>query len=93
MGTRAIVNRIRKIKELEAEIEKFNKEVEELKDEIKREMETQGLNEIEADCYKIRWTVVTTNRFDSKGFKAVMPELYSKFIKTTENRRFSISLN
>ena len=91
MGTRAIANRIRKIKELEAEIEKLNKEVEKLKEEVKQEMETQGLNEIEAGDFKVRWTVVTTNRFDSKGFKAVMPELYSKFVKTTESRRFSIA--
>ena len=43
------------------------------------------------DIFKIRWTKVTSHRFDSTSFKKAMPELYGQFTKQTESRRFSIA--
>ena len=37
------------------------------------------------DIFKIRWTKVTSHRFDSTSFKKAMPELYGQFTKQTES--------
>lgn len=47
--------------------------------------------EMTVDVYKIRWTKVTSSRFDTTSFKKAMPELYGQFTKTSESRRFSIA--
>ena len=43
------------------------------------------------DVYKVRWTHVTSTRFDSTAFKKAMPELHKQFSKTTESRRFTVA--
>ena len=40
--------------------------------------------------YTVRWTDVTTKRFDSKKFKAAHPELYEQFLRESHSRRFGI---
>lgn len=40
--------------------------------------------------YRISWTSVTTNRFDSKRFKAEQEELYKAYTKETTSRRFCV---
>ena len=82
--------KIEQLKELEAIIREAEKEVEALKDEIKAEMTKQNTEEMNAGRYTVRWTSVVTDRFDSKALKAEMAELYNRYVKTTESRRFSI---
>lgn len=52
---------------------------------------TMSTNEMTVDVYKIRWTKVLSNRFDSSAFKKAMPELHAQFTKQTESRRFTIA--
>ena len=47
--------------------------------------------ELEAGQYIIRWTSVTSNRFDSATFKKVLPEVYKAYLKKVNSKRFSIS--
>ena len=82
--------KIEQLKELEAIIREAEKEVEALKDEIKAEMTKQNTEEMNAGRYTVSWTSVVTDRFDSKALKAEMAELYNRYVKTTESRRFSI---
>lgn len=35
-------------------------------------------------------TTVTASRFDSKGFKAVYPELYTEYSRESQYKRFSV---
>lgn len=90
MSTVDMVSKIEQLKELEALVREAEKEVESLKDEIKAEMTKQNTEELEAGRYIVRWTNVITERFDSKALKNEMGELYNRFVKTTESRRFSI---
>ena len=53
--------------------------------------EPKGAKKMTVDIFKIRWTKVTSHRFDSTSFKKAMPELYGQFTKQTESRRFSIA--
>jgi predicted phage-related endonuclease len=90
MSTVDVVSKIEELKELEALIREAEKEAEALKDEIKAEMTKRNTEELEAGRYVVRWTSVTTDRFDSKAFKAEMADVYGRYVRTTESRRFSI---
>jgi predicted phage-related endonuclease len=90
MSTVDIVSKIEQLKELEALVREAEKEVEALKDEIKAEMYMRDTEEMNVGRYVVRWTNVVTDRFDSKSFKKDMAELYGRYVKQTESRRFSI---
>lgn len=91
MSANEMTAKVRELKELKAMADELAAEITTLEDEIKAEMTARNTDEMTVDVFKIRWTRVTSTRFDSTGFKKAMPELYGKFTKTTESRRFSIA--
>lgn len=91
MGTRALNNRVEKIKELERQKAELEKAIEELKAEIKAEMESKDIKELNTGLYVIRFKEVITNRFDSKTFKIDHTELYNEYLKAAVSKRFSIA--
>lgn len=91
MSTSELTNKIRELKELKAMAEEIAAEITTIEDAIKAEMTARETEEMMIDVYKIRWTRIKSNRFDSTAFKKAMPELAEKFTKTTETRRFSIA--
>lgn len=91
MGTRALNNRIEKIKELEKQKAELEKQIDSIKAEIKEEMENENINELDTGLYIIRFKDVTTNRFDSKAFKIDHIDLYNAYLKASVSKRFSIA--
>lgn len=91
MSTNELTNKIRELKELRAMAEEIAAEITTIEDAIKAEMTARETEEMMIDVYKIRWTRVKSNRFDSTAFRKAMPELAEKFTRTTETRRFSIA--
>ena len=91
MTNNEIQAKARELRELKAMAEELTAEITAIEDVIKAEMTARCVEEVIAGEYKIRWTTVTSNRFDGTTFKKVMPELYSQFTKTTESRRFSVA--
>lgn len=91
MSTNELTSKIRELKELKAMAEEIAAEITTIEDAIKAEMTARETEEMMIDVYKIRWTKVKSNRFDSTAFKKAMPELAEKFTKTTEARRFSVA--
>ena len=91
MTERMIVNRVRKLKELEAQQKEIEEQIEALKAEIKVDMQRKDLEEQKAGDYMVRFTTVISNRFDGKAFKADHAKLYDQYMRTTESRRFSIA--
>lgn len=91
MGTRALNNRVKKNKELERQKAELEKAIEELKAEIKAEMESKDVKELNTGLYVIRFKEVITNRFDSKTFKMDYTELYNEYLKAAVSKRFSIA--
>ena len=67
MTTRQIENRIKKIEELEAQKKALEEQISSLKAEVQEEMADQ--ESIETAHYLVRWTKLTSERFDSKTFK------------------------
>ncbi len=83
--------KVRELKELKAMAEELAQEITAIEDEIKAELTARNAEEMTVDVYKIRWTRVTSSRFDTTSFKKAMPDLYGQFTKTSESRRFSIA--
>ena len=87
MTKRMIVNRVRKLDELNAKKKELENEINALKEEIQTEM---GENEeYDAGEYLLKFTKVITNRFDSASFKKTNEDVYNNYIKQTHSRRFT----
>lgn len=90
MTERQIANRVKKIKELEEQLNTISGQIDALKSEIQGEM--KELEHLTACGYVVNWVKVTTNRLDTTRIKKELPEIYSKYIKESHSRRFSISV-
>ena len=54
-------------------------------------MTEQNVSELQVDVFKIRWTTVVSNRFDTSAFKKVYMDLYNQFTKQSKTKRFTIA--
>ena len=91
MSSVEIITRIEQLKEWEALAAEAAAEIEALKDSIKKEMDTRGVEEIQAGQYIARFTTVLSSRFDSTTFKREHGDMYRMYTKQTTSRRFSIA--
>lgn len=91
MSTNEMTAKVRELKELKALAEELAQEITAIEDAIKAELTARNAEEMTVDVYKIRWTRVTSSRFDTTSFKKAMPELYGQFTKQTTSRRFSVA--
>ena len=66
-------------------------EIEALTDEIKADMDRQGVDTLAAGKHTIRWAVVKSSRFDSRAFRETYPTIYDQYTKSTEVRRFTVA--
>ena len=83
--------KVRDLKELKKMQEELQAEITTIEDDIKAEMTALNVNEMTVDVFKIRWTPVTSNRFDTTAFKNKYIDLYNQFIKVIETKRFTIA--
>ena len=88
MGNRALENRIKRLKELE---EQADVQMDQLKAEIKEDMEHKGVDELQAGSFIVRWKMVLSNKFDSKAFQKEHKTMYNQYTKQTESRRFTVA--
>ncbi len=90
MQKKELIKKVRELKELKVMAEELQGEIEVIENSIKGEMVAQNVSELQVDVFKIRWTKVLSNRFDTKAFKNLYTDLYNQFIKQTETMRFSV---
>lgn len=90
MTIKTIEKNVKKLKELQAESEKLQKQITAVQDKLKAEMLERNTAELETDLFKIRYTDVITNRFDTTAFKKCYSDLYNQFIKSSTAKRFSV---
>lgn len=91
MGERAIENRIKKLKALEEQKKELEAQISSLQEEIKKDMERKGVEEMHAGIFIIRFTSVLSSRFDTKRFKEQHGALYDRYVKQVPSHRFTIS--
>ena len=73
-------------------IEQLQAEAEALTDKLKSAMIDQGPEVLQGDGWKASWKNVSSNRFDSKAFKADHADLYGQYSKATVSTRFVLSV-
>ena len=91
MSTTELTTKIEDIKTIQEMIDELTADLESKKDEIKAEMTARNVEEMTVSCFKVRYTTVTTNRFDSTAFKKTHSDLYEQYTKPTTSKRFSIA--
>lgn len=92
MSTIEIVSKIETLKEWEALQAEAAAMVESLKDDIKKHMDSIGVETLEAGPFVARFTTVQSSRFDTRRFKNEIGEdVYKRFCKEVISRRFTIS--
>ena len=69
MSANEMTSKIRELKELKAMADELAAEITAIEDSIKAEMTARNTEEMTVDVYKIHWTKVLSNRFDSSVFK------------------------
>ena len=91
MNTAELTKQVRNLKELKQMKEELENEITAIEDSIKAEMTAQNVNEMTVDVFKIRWTPVSSNRFDTSAFKKIYSDLYNQFTKVIDTKRFTIA--
>ena len=80
MSTTELTTKIEDIKTLQTMI-----------DDLTAEMTARNVEEMTISCFKVRYTTITSNRFDSAAFKKTHTDLYNQYTKPTVSKRFSIA--
>ena len=81
----------RDLMSVRAMIAELEAEAEALTDKIKGAMIERGAEALQGDGWKATWKNVTSNRFDSKAFRADHADLYGQYSKATVTTRFILS--
>ena len=91
MTERQIENRVKKLKAIEKQRKDLEAQEKALKEEIKRDMESKGLEELKTKNFIIRWKEIISNTLDSKALKATFPDICEQFRKQSASKRFTIA--
>lgn len=86
-----IEKKIVELKELKTMIKAFESEAAELEHQLKNEMTSRQTDELTIGIHTIRYKEVTSNRFDSKAFKADFEDIYTEYCKPSKSMRFTVA--
>lgn len=70
---------------VETQMKALKEQYDTFRDELQKAMEVYGIVKFESDNVKITYVAETTREtFDSKQFKADMPDLYNEYVKLSK---------
>lgn len=90
MSEKTLLRKVNKLKELEAQKNELEKQMDEIKNEIKEEMKSRGTEEVAVGDWMVRFKAVLSSRFDSKAFALSHPRLYQKYMIPSQTMRFTV---
>ena len=91
MSIEELNKQVSELRELRRMAEELTGEIEAIQDRIKLFMENGEKEELHGIDWRITYKAVTSNRFDSTGFKKAQPELYQQYTKPSTTRRFVLA--
>lgn len=92
MDKKMLNARFKELAELKMMADELEAEMESIKDELKEIMKSENTDTLIGDEHKATWKEVTSNRFDSKAFKAAgHTDLYNEFTKPSTSKRFTFA--
>ena len=89
MTERQIVNRVKKLQDLQAQIDEISKAADIIKNELLNAM--SGSEHLVAGDYIVNYVNVISNRLDTARIKKELPDIYKQYVKECHSQRFSIS--
>ena len=69
----------------------LKQEAEAIQTEVKAELATRGVEQVETAHYKVSWKTVSSTRLDTKALKAERPEIYQRYAVSSTTKRFSVT--
>ena len=91
MTERMIENRIKKLRELEAQQKELEAQADAIRAELKADLEEKGVEELKTRNFVLRWKEIISSRLDGKALKAALPDVYGQFCRASSSRRFTIA--
>lgn len=75
MTEKMIENRIKKLREMEAQQKELETQVEAIRAELKADLEEKGMDELKTKNSVLRWKEIISKRLDGKAMKAALPDI------------------
>ena len=91
MDTNELMQKIESLADWERIAKEAQAEAESIKDSLKAELTSRGVEELEVGPHILRYTTVLTSRFDTTAFKKDFADIYAEFTKQTMSKRFSVA--
>lgn len=81
---------VKELKELRAKRDKLDNKISAIENLIKDEMTLNNTYEFSGEGWNIKWSTVTSNKFDQNSFQKAHPRLFEQFKKLTESKRLYV---
>ena len=81
----------RTYREIQAEIKELEAQADALKQTMIREMDAQGVEELAAGEYTVRWSLYESSRLDTTALKKALPDVAAQYSKRTTSTRFQVA--
>ena len=86
-----ITTTAREYRTLQAEIKILTEQLDALKQDMIREMDSRQVDKLQAGEFEIRYTLVESSRLDTTKLKAENPALYQTYAKSSVSARFQVA--
>ena len=83
--------KLKELRQLKRMADELHAEIAAAEDAVKEELTSRGVDELLTDEYKVTWKPVTSIRLDAKALKAEQPDLYLRYARKMEVRRFLVT--
>lgn len=91
MTNNEIMEAVQAIREYKRMKEELEAEIAAAEDLIKAEMNRTSVYVMVGTDYKVTWNEVTSSRIDTTAIKRELPDIASRYTKTTTSRRFVLA--
>lgn len=91
MTNKQLDNRVKKLREIEAQVQTLEEQAEAIRSELKAELESNGEDEHNTGNFVIRWKEIISRRLDSKALKAALPDVFAAYSRESSCRRFTVA--
>ena len=85
------IEKVQAIREYKRMKEELEAEIAAAEDLIKAEMNRTSVYVMTGTDYKVTWNEVTSSRIDTTAIKRELPDIASRYTKTTTSRRFVLA--
>ncbi|MCC8025812.1 MAG: hypothetical protein LIP16_11015 [Clostridium sp.] len=90
MSERTLLKKVNDLKALAAQKKAIEKQMTDIQEDIKKELQARGQEETEIGDWVVRFRAVISNKFNAKSFAANHLKLYQKYMSQSQTMRFTV---